>query len=120
VIQEDRRPLYALLIAPDEEERKKIISGEKTATIRTGRRNYNIGTVMLCCHIDPWVVMASIKEVKYCELNLLEEEELNKCGYESVKDAVKKLQKFYPKIEENSYITMITWDNVRGSLVCKK
>jgi len=112
-----RKPLYAILVAPGEEERKKIISGEITATIREGRRNYNTGIGMLCCHINPWVVMTTIIEVKYCRLQALKEEEYKKAGYDSLEDALQKMKKYYPKLDFESEITMITWTNVRGKLV---
>lgn len=112
--QELKQPLYALLISPDDEKRQAILHGRIKATIREGWRDYRPGPVMLCCHIEPWAVMADIVKVRHCALWEITEEEILAGGFRSRAELIKKLKEFYPKIKANSPVTVIKWDNVKG------
>ncbi|MFC1702932.1 ASCH domain-containing protein [Patescibacteria group bacterium] len=111
-------PLYALLLAPDDNERRAVESGQKTITIRKGHRDYRVGyAVMICCHIEPWCVMADISSVVHCTLEEVTEEELRDDGFTDHADMIAQLGRFYPDISLTSQVTVIRWVDVRGKLV---
>lgn len=112
-----KQALQALLIAPDKEMRRRVETGEKEITIREGDREYLEGPVMLCCHIEPWVVMADIVNVSYYRLGEIPMEMLLADGYHSVAEALSDLKQYYPDITVGSKMTIIEWKNVRGFLV---
>ncbi len=113
-----KRPLVALLIAPDREMRKATLEGRKKITIREGYREYYSGmTVMLCCHLEPWCVMADITAVRHCLLSEVTEKEWRADGFASREELLTGMQRFYPTMTWDSAVTVISWDNVRGKLV---
>lgn len=113
-----KKPLVALLIAPDEQKRRDILTGKQFASIRMGYRDYEIGqTVMLCCHLVPWVVQADITEVWCYHVRDLTEADCLAAGFDCIDGMIKSLKKFYPDINSQSLITVIRWNNVRGKLV---
>lgn len=112
-----KRPLTALLIAPDKEIRNRILSGDKKITIREGHRDYQPGLVMICCPIEPFCVQAEITDVRHCRLNEVTEREYAADGYESQKDMRNNLRKYYPEMDYNSLVTIIKWDNIIGTAV---
>lgn len=113
-----KQPLVALLISPDERMRNNIVSGTKTITIRDGHRDYRRGqTVMLCCHFEPWAVMADIKEVRHCLLSEVTQKELQDDGFKDVEDMLNGMRRYYPALEHDSPVTVIRWENARGKLV---
>ena len=112
-----KHPLQALLIAPDEKMREKILSEDKTITIREGWRNYQKGYSVICCPIEPWCVGIEIIDVKHCLIKEVSSTEFNADGYESREHMIEDLQKYYPKIGLESKVTVINWDNVQGKLV---
>ena len=113
-----RPPLYALLVAPDEKTRNAIIYGQISATIRTDHRDYEEGqSVMLCCHLDPWVVFAIITNVRHCTLNEISKDEVLECGFNTREEVIQGLRKYYPDLNQDSPITFIKWNNVQGWLV---
>lgn len=112
-----RQPLYALLISPDEEYRSKIVSREITATVREGYRDYREGRVVLCCHLEPWVVLAEITEVRHLPVRAIPEREAQACGFKDAKELLSNLRKFYSDIGMSSAVTFIRWDNIQGKLI---
>ncbi|HJV32529.1 MAG TPA: ASCH domain-containing protein [Patescibacteria group bacterium] len=112
-----KQPLYALLIAPDEEMRYRVETGGKTITIREGHRDYRPGLVMLCCEKVPWAVMADITDVRHCALREVTEEEWTADGFVSQSDLLTQMRRFYPKLELGSDVTVIRWKDARGALV---
>ena len=109
--------LQALLIAPDHQMRTDILFGTKTITIREGYRDYHEGRpVMICCHIVPWAVLATITSVRYCTLNEVTEEENRADGFESREDMLGGMQKYYPDMTLDSEVTVIRWKDVTGFL----
>jgi hypothetical protein len=112
-----KKPIQALLIAPDETMRANIISGKKRITIREGFRDYNQGAVMLCCHIEPWAVLADITEVKHCLISQLDHADIVADGFSTRMDLIDGLRKYYPNISVDSAVTVIRWENARGKLV---
>ena len=114
------QPLYAILISPDRKTRKDILFGKKINTIREGHRDYRTGPVMLCCHIEPWAVMAEITHVRHCKLSEITEEEIRANGHDSMEELLKTLKQFYPRIGPDSPMTIIWWDNISGFWKDKK
>ena len=110
-------PLQALLIAPDEEMREKILRGEKQITIREGHRDYRLGNCLLACPDEPWCVEVNVTNVRHCLIGKISKEEYRADGYESQGRMLRDLRRFYPNIELQTPATVIQWENVRGKLV---
>jgi hypothetical protein len=112
-----KRALQAILIAPNSKMRLDILQELKQVTIREGHRDYTCGPAMICCHIDPWAVMVDITSVRHTVLNDLEKDELKEDGFTDHQHALESLKSFYPNLTEDSEVTVVRWDNVRGFLV---
>ena len=111
-----KQPLYALLIAPSETDRRAIARGEKTVTVREGHRDYKPGSAALFCHLVPWAVMVDIVEVRHTTLDLVTLEEVQADGFKYLPELKVDLQQYYPSIRWDSPVTVIRWANVRGAL----
>lgn len=108
--------LPALLISPDVKERLKIMVGKKRITIREGHRDYRPGIVMICCPDVPWIVQATIVDVKHTVLSKVTKEEWEADGYENQEQMLSDLTKYYPAITKESDVTVIKWDKITGKL----
>ena len=103
-------PLYALLVAPETKMREDILSGRKSISIREGHRDYQPGTsVMLCCHIEPWAVMADVTSVRHCSARDVTSKEIADDGFLSFEDFLTRMRRFYPKFSADTLITIIRW-----------
>lgn len=110
--------LSALRIATDATMRDNVLTGKKKISIREGHRNYHVGAdLMICCHIVPFAVMATITNVRHTFLMEVTEDELRKDGFKDLKDLHRGLRTFYPNIHYHSPVTIIEWDNVHGRWV---
>lgn len=109
-----RQALQAIKIAPDPKVRLDIMLGKKKVTIREGHRDYHVGPVVLCCHIFPWAVMATIMEVRHTTLSEVTNLELWADGYGDHKEMLRDLKKFYPGLTMKSPVTVISWDKLEG------
>jgi len=116
-----RKPLQAILISPDKKERQMILSGEKTVSVRYGHRDYEIGPVMLCCHIEPWTVKAEITNVKHITVSQVPSEDALASGMKSgsLSEILLDLRKYYPSITFSSPVTVVRWNNLEGKLAEK-
>ena len=112
-----KRPLQALLIAPDDGVRASIINGRKTGTVRFGLRDYSDGPVVLCCHLIPWAIMADVVKVTHTLLGNLSQAQIEADGFDSLEAMLADLRKFYPGMQADSPVTYIEWTNVHGALV---
>lgn len=114
-----KKPLVALLVAPDREMRHAIMEGRRQITIREGcREGYDPGRpVMLCCEKDPWCVMADVTKVRHCLLSEVTRAEWEADGFTSREEMLAGMRQFYPEMTWDSAVTVISWDNVRGKLV---
>ena len=72
---------------------------------------------MLCCHLEPWAVMADIVEVRHCLLEEVTEEEVRADGFKDRTDMLEGMKRYYPSLGYSSPITVIRWENARGKLV---
>ncbi len=112
-----KAPLYALLIAPDAKVRKAVLKGSTNTSIREGHREYpRDGKIMLCWHLDPWTVMADITRTVHVPLCRVSAEEWQAAGYQSQADLLHGMRRFYPKMILNSQVTIISWNNLSGTL----
>ena len=114
-----KKPLVALLISPNQGERRSILGGRLRISIREGyREGYDPGRpVMICCHLDPWCVMAKITTSRHCLFSEITEEEQHAHGFASREDLLASMRRFYPEMKWYSAVTVVRWDNVRGKLV---
>lgn len=111
--------LQAILVADDSQMRQDILSGKKKITIRKGRRDYHKGPVMLCCHLEPFAVMADIVSVRQDPLNEVGLQEAQDDGFQDLDDLYAGLKKYYPNLSKDDIVTVVRWDNLRGKLVEK-
>ncbi len=109
-------PLYAVLVSPEEEYRKKILNGSITATIRLGYRDYRKECVMLCCHKKPWVVLANLNGVSCLGFRKPSDEDFKAAGFESREEIARWMKLTYPECVGDEGVTVIRWPNVRGAL----
>lgn len=115
-----RPPLQALLFAPDENMWNDLLSGRKEITLRQGYRDYKIDKpVILCCHIFGYAVMADVTSARYCLLKEVTEDEYSADGFTSPEDMLEQMKQYYSDLTEDSPMTVVTWENVRGSIVDK-
>lgn len=112
------QPMFALLVRPDEDLRKDIISGRVTVAIRKGYRNYAPNhELMLCCHCESWVVLADIVEVSLLRQYAISQKDIEAAGYHTREEMARKLKEYYPDLDWDTPLTVIRWENVRGRLV---
>lgn len=114
-----KRPRVALLISPDEVQRIAILDGSKRVTIREGLLDYRVDDeAMFCCHLVPWAVMARITNVRHCKLSEIMEKEWLADGYKTKEGMLEDLRRsYYKDLNWDSLVTVIYWDDVRGTLV---
>lgn len=107
-----KRPLQSLLFT--QEHHPNILSGKKTTTIRQDYRDYKAGkSVLLCCNINTFCVMADIIYVKHCKLSELTLDEIRMEGFPDIKTLHEKLLTYYPSLTLDNEITYIEWKNIR-------
>ena len=90
------------------EYRKKLIKGEKCSTIRLGRRKkYKVGDVVELVVNEKPVAKALITNVEFLKLKDLTDERAKKDGFHTKSKLIRALKKHYPKIREDSNVTVI-------------
>ncbi len=72
---------------------------------------------MLACHFEPWAIMADITEVRHCLLSEIATHEVEVEEFGAPEDLFRVLRRNNPGFHLASRITIIRWDNIRGSLV---
>jgi len=113
-----KRPMVALLVSPESRIREGILEGTITASVREGHRDYRRGDILvLFCPWVVWSVLADIVEVRHVKLADLRPEECHAAGYPSLGRLFEGLRIVYPNITLSSPVTVIRWENVRGTLV---
>lgn len=112
-----KKPLQALLIAPDEKMRENILSGKKKITIREGWRDYQKGSCMVCCPIEPWCIGVEINDIEHSSIAEVTPEQYKADGYNSRNEMISDLKRFYSDIGLESKVTIIQWNNASGKLV---
>lgn len=103
------RPLVALKV--DEEFWPSVLSGDKTITIRNGRRDYRPGDkLVIFPTVTEKVVETQVQSVRHCRLDGVSAEEMAADGFGDVDDMIDGMKRFYPDIEYSSVVTVITWE----------
>jgi len=111
-----KHPLQALLIA--DEYKEDVIIGKKKISIREGLRNYIAGQPLMICDSETsFCVKTDLKKVRHCKAEAVTEQEYRADNYSSSEEMLKDLQRFYPNFTSESYVTILSWDNVSGYLV---
>jgi len=104
-----KRALQGLLIA-GEKMKASVLDGTKRITIREGHRDYTEGPVLIGCHILNWATIRNIISVKYTTLGVVTQEEYQADGFETKSEMLDGLIKFYPTINWESPVTILTWN----------
>lgn len=111
-----RRALQGLLIA-GKEQAIAVQNQGKRITIRQGQRDYCCGPVLIGCHLLSWAVMADIVEVRYSTVEHVTDKELWDDGYAHSGELLVGLREHYPDIQLTSEVTIVRWENTRGTAV---
>lgn len=115
-----RRPLVALLLAPNDFMWEAALSGAKRITIREGVRDYQVGDdLMVCCHVRNSAFKAKITEVRHCRLWGVTPAEYQADGFDSLESLISGLQAFYRDLTRESMVTIIRWSEMEGTAVEK-
>lgn len=117
IVEDAKKPLQALLIAPNDKTRKEIVNEIKTASIRKGKRDYRCGPLWLCCHVETWCVKVTVNQIIHCELQEIREKDWKASGFSSLEEAMEDLKVYYPDISPQSQVTVIHWEKPEGKLV---
>lgn len=110
--------MQELLLSPDLFEKAK--SGQKTATIRLGRRDIQLGDLVLRSNADPEkFITRTVRRVTYLAIRELTRQEVNILGYSSFMAMSKRFQEIYPDNESGgeTEVTLIEWshkDDAKG------
>jgi hypothetical protein len=112
---ERMRPPTALLIAPNNRMRQNIVTERKQISLREGYRDYQPGDDMyICCHLQPWAVGVTVSAVQHCPLADVAAAQYRADGFRSRKAMLNGMRGFYPNLTEDSGITTLEWQKVRG------
>jgi hypothetical protein len=113
-----KRPLVALLLAPDDAMWEAALASRKMITIREGHRDYQVGAKLLIgCHLKGTAFMASVSGVRHCKMEDVTAEERAADGFGSLEEAIHGLARFYPHITTESPVTVLRWKDPHGALV---
>lgn len=102
------RALQAILIA-GEKMKEEVLNDTKLITIREGHRDYTEGPVLIGCNKLNWATMRHITSVRYTTLQEVTRDEYMADGFETKSELLTVLSKFYPDINWESPVTIITW-----------
>lgn len=111
------RPLAALLISPNSEQRQAILDGHKAITIRIGHRDYQAGDkLMLCCHRDSWAVMTTVVSVRHTSLAEVGQLDWAADGFDSHQEMVEELERHYGPMIPQQNVTVLRWGALEGQM----
>jgi ASC-1-like (ASCH) protein len=82
-----------------------VLSGNKTSTVRLGRRSYGLGEARIVSREIE--IPIEITNVSHTKMSLLNEEDARSEGYRCVRDLVLALRRFYPQIDDDSDVTIV-------------
>lgn len=102
--------MQSLLISPDLLEKAR--SGQKTATIRLGRRDIQLGELILRSNAEPEkFITRTVRRVTYLAICELTRQEVNLLGYSSFMAMSKRFQEIYPDNDSDgeTEVTLIEW-----------
>jgi hypothetical protein len=93
-----------------------IADGKKKITIREGYRDYTVGSSLILYYKgdgEHWVFSTTVESVRHISLRELTLDEMKADGFTCVQDAVDSLRQFYPDVDWDSDVTVISWGEVR-------
>lgn len=87
---------------------RKVKTGEKTQTIRLGRKKYERGHA----HFETAVELIPIKiiDVDYVPYKGLDVLDAKRDGFDSLEQLQDALKKHYPNIQDSDYVTVISFE----------
>ncbi|MCD6403094.1 MAG: ASCH domain-containing protein [Candidatus Aenigmarchaeota archaeon] len=96
------------------EYKKKLLKGEKSSTIRLGKRKkYKVGDVVELVVEEKPIAKALITNVEYVRVKDLTEERAKKDGFHTKNKLIKALKKHYPRIKDNNTVTVIEFKIIK-------
>ncbi len=114
-------PAQALYIPPGEATRNLILNGRKQCGVVIGNVAFRTDEpIMLCCHIEPWIVQADIVAVRHCMLRDVTPKEYRGEGCDNPAGLLAKLRQFRPNLSPASRVTIVSWQSPRGRLVSER
>jgi len=93
--------------------KKKILKGEKRATLRLGKRKFKVGETVEIMIGNKKIGEAIITNVSYTTLNEIGKEEVRKDGFTKKSKLEKALKQHYPKIKKDSILTVIEFKLIK-------
>jgi len=105
-----RNRILSLRLRPDLLE--AVRCGNKTSTIRAGRKNIEEGLLVL--ESAQTLLLVRITGVTYKRFRSLTNEEAKKDGYNSIDELKKELRSIYPALGDNSFLTLVEFEHVNG------
>ena len=100
------KPLQAILMAGSLAE-IDIESGKKRITIREGIREYELGPCMMGCWEKNWCQRVFITSITHTRLQDIPIEDVIESGHVSHRSLFLDLARFYPNINNQSYVTVV-------------
>lgn len=88
---------------------RKILTGEKRATIRLGKKGVKEGMIIYLAVGNRPFARAKVVRVSYKKLKELTNHEIRSEGYVSLVDLLSDLKKIYPAISPDDMVTYIEW-----------
>lgn len=84
-----------------------IKSGQKTTTVRYGKRNYKIG----CCEFysDNYNAQVNVEKVEYKQFKELNESDALTDGFSCLDELKGALKGFYPNVKDDDVVTKVTF-----------
>jgi hypothetical protein len=104
---EIKKVLQAIEVDPEWHE--KVENNEKRVTIREGARDYVNGKVILYWTPISWCLTKEIISVEHIILKDISNETAQEDGFTNQTDLKEKLTKYYPKISNDSIVSVIRW-----------
>ena len=116
-----RRPASFLRIEPNDETRKRILSGELRATVRAADCGYVRGPAVIGCTVQTFCVDIEITRVERCKVARLTDDHAQAAGFDNRADLLADLHRLYDgydyDLSSGGVVTIVYWDNVSGELV---
>ena len=108
----------ALWVSSDQIKTGSILSGKITTTVTERCYDYKFGrSLILCNHVECWVVMVDIIAVRHCLFSEMTTQECQAVGFETCWSLLDNLRIFNASLSLSSEVTIIKWSNMRGKLV---
>ena len=116
-----RPPACAIFVSSDKQLQSAIVHELITVFILEGHCDYQKGSeIMLGCHLNTWVVMADIENIRHCTIRQVTESEYTDAGFSNKDKLLTRFQKKCLYTDPDAPVTVIKCKNMRGYLVDHK